>query len=553
MKTMMLRTGLLLALVAAASTLAYGFEAYFSDPSGNPVLSVREGRRVYLAVEDPFKLACGIDSFKATVTLFDYKTSAYRELSNVQFVETGYARGIFVWDQGAIPIGDRYRWTPVTYNYPHHVGGRPASEQLALGFEHVMDNRDFWEHGNWEYVNEGINDTNYMGNASTPHNAQRFQFAERLPADPYFGTSYYPNNETQTPSIPGRFTNHDTVVAIVHDKLDGYAGVAQIKIERTQATISTSLKEVYYGCSDIIVTIEDRDESLSSDKVDFVPFFVIVNPGSWNPVQDGSPTNFCTLMATGGVMPDGTVRDYPIRWYSICGLHYIRYPHPDAVAGLNWDWAPEGGTDIVVLNDTGVTNEDRAAGVARATFYAQETGTDTGVFTFNFGSLDQLQDRLGFGRFPAGTTIAFYYVDPNDFSDMTLTTIHVASPYTRSRVYITDAYGNPVREVRLGEDALYVRVEDSKQNIDACRQEAVWAFLCDVHGEDDREALKLDEIRDDAGVFFSHSGMPLLPVWDAVGGYQLVIGDGRFQAFNADTIYVRYNSMRYTEEDMNRR
>jgi len=43
----------------------------------------------------------------------------------------------------------------------------------------------------------------------------------------------------------------------------------------------------------------------------------------------------------------------------------------------------------------------------------------------------------------------------------------------------------------------------------------------------------------------------LEPVWDAIGGYQLVFDDWKFQAFNEDTIYVRYNSMDYVQAFLN--
>ncbi|MBC7105649.1 MAG: hypothetical protein H5T97_06905, partial [Firmicutes bacterium] len=69
--------------------------------------------------------------------------------------------------------------------------------------------------------------------------------------------------------------------------------------------------------------------------------------------------------------------------------------------------------------------------------------------------------------------------------------------------------------------------------------------------DDDSEYYILDEISNDSGIFFSQSGIPLLPVWDAVAGYQLVFDDWRIQAFNEDTIFVRYNSVDYLREHLN--
>ncbi|RLF26968.1 MAG: hypothetical protein DRN14_06025, partial [Thermoplasmata archaeon] len=75
--------------------------------------------------------------------------------------------------------------------------------------------------------------------------------------------------------------------------------------------------------------------------------------------------------------------------------------------------------------------------------------------------------------------------------------------------------------------------------------------ICDIHGEDDSEYIAIDEVSNDSGIFASTAGMPLQPVWDAIGGEQLVIDDWKFQAFNEDTIYVRYNSVDYDFGDMN--
>ncbi|MCD6541639.1 T9SS type A sorting domain-containing protein, partial [Candidatus Bipolaricaulota bacterium] len=170
---------------------------------------------------------------------------------------------------------------------------------------------------------------------------------------------------------------------------------------------------------------------------------------------------------------------------------------------------------------------------------------------YDFGLLEDLQNTLGFNRFPSGTTIAFYYLDPNDFDDFSLTTAQV---YERplSEVYITDSMGNPVDEVKIGaHTGLYVRVYDADANIDACCQDRVVVHLCDPHNEDDSEYWILDEVANDAGIFASMAAMPLEPVWDAIGGYQLVFDDWKFQAFNEDTIYARYNSVDYVQEAIN--
>ncbi len=860
-------------IFALVSASGVAFEAYFSDASGGVITEIWEGRRFYIAVEDPFKSACGVDSFRANVLIFDYKTGAYVK-RQAMFVETGYDQGVYIWDQGGIPVGDRFTWDPIEYRYPYPVGDRTITERIAYGFEHVTDMgpdgpNQVWSDGNWDYVDSEVEFTGMPLTFPRPDVglvaptsglntgvAKRFQFGgpDLEEEYPYQGAEFL-YEENGSLYLPGRFGNNDTLVVLVEDMVDGRWGAAQMKIARTEAVMTTSLEEVYYGCGDIIVEIEDKDESLSSDRPDFVPFFVIVNPGSWNPVNAGaepyyedeplSPTDFCALMRTGGVdppierpsppsnpdeatitvikevegsipgeprefagtapigsfavaagggkrtftVPPGTytiteatkdnytctvngketnevtlsveagdsatvtfvntekpiylilvidesksivygkakaselgaygpynqpqnadtgqlgimldgikaalqevvppyvegggeihiavlsfsgwdgsyshekqdrlidfqsmadwehawqvvegaldsietdpmfgltatgdaldrarqlldkqdlpdnargvvnlltdgvptvpsgawpsgeplaewaarraaerleksgyelwtvgigadadndflnkivgpaparnfpaetfedvayaerqkletltgrtgartasidegsllaaplgdsntgsgkknddlmpVLNDPIRWYNIYSMRYIQYPHHDlAPEGVDpdedprfWSWAPEpdphpstGDLEKSLINwdPEGHANDQpnvaRPPGVARAVFYARETGTNTGVFRFNFGSLDQLQARLGFQRFPAGTTIAFYYVDPNDFSDMAVTTVRVGSPYTRSRVSITDGYGNKVDEVRLGEDGLYFRV-----------------------------------------------------------------------------------------------
>ncbi|MBC7109308.1 MAG: hypothetical protein H5T41_11115, partial [Methanomassiliicoccales archaeon] len=61
----------------------------------------------------------------------------------------------------------------------------------------------------------------------------------------------------------------------------------------------------------------------------------------------------------------------------------------------------------------------------------------------------------------------------------------------------------------------------------------------------------IDEISNNSGIFFTMSGIRLEPVWDAVNGYQLVFDDWRVQAFNEDTIFVRYNSVDYVQSEVN--
>jgi len=106
-------------------------------------------------------------------------------------------------------------------------------------------------------------------------------------------------------------------------------------------------------------------------------------------------------------------------------------------------------------------------------------------------------------------------------------------------------------QVKIGHQGLYVRVYDADANIEACCCDSVVVHLCDPHNEDDSEYWVIDEVGPNSGIFASLSGMPLLPVWDAVGGYQLVFDSWTFEAFNEDTIYARYNSVDYDQADLN--
>ncbi|MBC7238818.1 MAG: hypothetical protein H5T71_01800, partial [Chloroflexi bacterium] len=191
----------------------------------------------------------------------------------------------------------------------------------------------------------------------------------------------------------------------------------------------------------------------------------------------------------------------------------------------------------------------------RAVFFAAETDVSSGVFEFDFGNLEDFQVALGLDaddRLPMGTTIAFYYIDPNDYDDMTLATMELGNR-AHSQTFITDANGIPVTEVKIGAGwgGMYVRVYDADADVEACCQDKVVVHICDPHNEDDSEYYVLDEISNNSGIFFSQSGIPLLPVWDAVAGYQLVFDDWRVQAFNEDTIFVRYNSVEYDQEWLN--
>ncbi|HRU22291.1 MAG TPA: hypothetical protein P5113_06400, partial [Candidatus Bipolaricaulis sp.] len=575
----MARKGVLIGLlVAVLASTAWGFEVYFSDAAGNPLGKVWEGQYVYVVINDPDKGACGIDQFLVDLIMFDLKTGAWYGGFDLWFRELGgigSGKYFLVRDQGSntkvgVQIGARFMngapgapvggVFPAFTGYTHWTGLINPVPLVGPGEVAVAANG--WLDGAWEYVDEnvlaglGFGETGLGGGPAVTNLVGLPQ--ERLTARvdfeglPFTATPGFPQGAT----ILGRFENNDTIVLIARDTTDerNYAQ-HQTKIIDTVATLTVTPSRIDYGCGpscdNIIVTIDDKDENLNCNEIEYVPFFVIVNPGGWNPGTSGI-NNFCSLMLRGSVNAAGTTDLLePIRWYNI-------YHEPVPAARLaiqptnvnsRWIEYPVGWLDAVdpfLIGGTGGT------AVGRALFFAAETSVDSGVFEFNFGNIEELQAALGFRQFPAGTTIAFYYIDPNDFDDMTLATIERGSR-AHSETFITDANGISVSEVKLGAGwgGLYVRVYDADANVEACCQDKVVVHICDPHNEDDSEFYVIDEISNDSGIFFSQSGIPLLPVWDAMSGYQLVFDDWRIQSFNEDTIFVRYNSVNYTQAALN--
>jgi hypothetical protein len=509
------------------SAMALAFDTYFSDAAGNRLGKVWEGQYVYIAIKDPDKGACGIDQFQADLLIFDFKTGAYIKVPGAWFRELGgIGSGLYFWVEGAgspskvsVQVGSRFNYADI--NGQTHVLGTITPGPFA------------WVEGAWEYVDQGLFGD---GNPITFNPA----LGDLLPAardtnrTDLEGLAFTKFTVTPTP-VQGRFENMDTLVLIVGDLTDERnIDQDQVKIVDTVVKFKVEPAKVQYGCGaacqNIVVTIEDPDENLNCNEIEYVPFFVIVNPGSWNPVEGAPVTNFCQLMMYGGNSAANTPYNEPIRWYNIYeGERYIQY------AAAPW-WDPAWGWGL------------------RAVFFARETAVNSGIFVYDFGNLEQLQEALGLpatARLLPGTTIAFYYIDPNDFDDMDLATIQVGDR-PHSQVFITDASGAQLSEVKIGWGGLYVRVYDADANVEACCQDKVVVHICDPHNEDDSEYVVIDEISNNSGIFFTASGIPLLPVWDAISGYQLVFDDWKIQAFNEDTIFARYNSVDYVEADRGR-
>jgi len=495
------------------STMALAFDAYFSDAAGNKIGTVWEGQQIYIAIKDPEKGACGIDEFKADLVIFDFKTGAYIVVQDDP--DTDEFEGAYFRELGGIGSG-LYFWVTASKSNTKvavPVGWRADFTDVPAGMTHVLQPSavSLWSDGNWEYVDEET--------LPASRNVMRYKFADQ----------------------DGRFENNDTLILIVADNTDERnIDQDQVKIVDTVVKFKVEPSKVQYGCGpacqNIVVTVEDPDENLNCNEIEYVPVFVIINPGSWNPSQTSAVTNFCQLMMYGGVdSVGGTDYEEPIRWYNI--YEPERYIYYGAAPWWNSAWG---------------------TGYLKAVFFAAETAVDSGIFKLDFGNIEDLQEALWDDsaarnyKLPPGTTIAFYYIDPNDFDDMDLATIEVGDR-PHSQVFITDANGVPLTEVKLGAGwgGLYIRVYDADANVEACCQDKVVVHICDPHNEDDSEYYVIDEISNNSGIFFTQNGIPLLPVWDAVNGYQLVFDDWRIQAFNEDTIFVRYNSVDYVQASLN--
>ncbi len=182
-------------------------------------------------------------------------------------------------------------------------------------------------------------------------------------------------------------------------------------------------------------------------------------------------------------------------------------------------------------------------------FYAEETAADSGVFQLEINSL--LTD-LGFTSLNERDVLVAYYIDPNDQDDFSLATAYIGEK-NHSRVRFTDAERTDQSTFWIGRDPVYVEVVDANANTDACCPEQVVVHVCDPHEVDDAEWLVLDEMSSNSPVFFSHIGMKLTSVWDALGigdptllgGYSLRLDNWELEAFNEDAVYARYNDVVY--------
>jgi hypothetical protein len=616
--------GLLFLVTASLGLAATNAEMYFSsDKNGqNRVANVQEGTSVWIVVHDPDEnIDCDVrDKLWTDVKIMDPKTGAY--IVWVSYADaTGSPTGHPYDDAGYVPYKGHFPGNPgwLGADYLEETGADTglfvSSRSFQIGTRedygdpvantHVVSNRLGYlgidglpygfQWGHYDYSDEEFDADEWsfyadarVGFRPRPSNdldldgeydweaghglMSRGELPAWMPSESFDYDQGLPDGY-----LLGRFENMDTLIGMYQDPNDPTdVATAMMKIIDTQSTIAWD-QEIYKDANGAAtITVVDPDENLNCSAVEYVPVFVLVNPGSWNPIPIGehdpsasdqkSPNDFSMLLQLSGVIPDGSDDgpsiDRQIEWFSIydsglrVGDQFTWGPAGGGTANINNDQLREDGTYFVQYPVEGIHDNvtyfdtTDGYGFCRVMFFAQETGPNTGVFQLNLNSI--LVD-LGFDSLRVRDVLVAYYIDPNDFDDLSLATARIESKETSITTF-TDATRQDKKVFWIGRDPVYVQVIDANANVDPCCPEQVVVFVCDPHGEDDAEWLVLDETTSNTPVFFANSGTELLPVWDAqglggvdaYGGYQLQLDNWRLEVFNEDAVYVRYNDVYYT-------
>ena len=590
--------------IAASVFVVWASDAqmYFaSDKNGEDrVTQVREGDEIWIVVIDPDEdIDCDVrDKVWTDIKVMDTKTGAH-------IVWKSYIDKNGV-DTDGIPGGDlvfhgHNSYVPYKGHWPGASAGWLGAdylEETGSSTSVFVSSRPFMIGTRVAFDNDGRNQTHivgpYTGAIAGPviptdfewggylyadgdddehgddriwvTRAQKFQSTVNPPVE--VTGKEFPDGEAYLPPgdgteygedyILGRFENMDTLIGLYVDQNDrSDVALALAKITDTEATLEWN-REVYRDANEAaMIRVVDPDENLNCNASEMVPVFILVNPGSWNPQTPTSAVDFCMLKRYGGVSDiDGNVPVpfMPIVWYSIYN------------SGFSIDLASDGSNqpnvddtyyiDYPTQGDGNVTWFDTASdsGVTRVMFYAEETSADSGIFELRLN--DILRD-LGFDSLNVRDTLVAYYVDPNDQDDAKVATAYIEER-NHSDLRFTDVGRNDKSVFWIGRDPVYVEVTDANANVDSCCPEQVVVQVCDPHEIDDTEWLILDELSSNSPIFFTHTGMRLVSVWEALGvgdsmalgGYSLELDNWELEAFNEDSIYVRYNDVAYTDADM---
>ncbi|MCK5828338.1 hypothetical protein KAH43_07435, partial [Candidatus Bipolaricaulota bacterium] len=573
------KLGVLVAIAIVAVTLfalsAFATDAqmYFSsDKNGqNRVTNIQEGNSVWIVIIDNDENTdCDVrDKVWTDVKIMDPKTGAYIVWKSY-VDDTGSPTGVLYNSSSYVPYKGHYPGTPGSYKFDYleetgaDTGVFVSSRAFQIGTRQDYDVATQHAHMvsriGTDAALPGVPQDFQWGNyiyLDDPNVADTLGFADdrvRVNVGPAFEHEHYVG-VGDIPDLPstwgaefsemdyliGRFENMDTLIGMYQDPNDATdVAVGMMKIIDTEATIAWD-QEIYKDANgSASITVIDPDENLNCNEVEWVPVFILVNPGSWNLDSQNNVfvNSFCALLQDGGFDERGTYfttgGPSPIRWYNIYEERYIDYP---VVADGN-----------VVAFDTDDPDPERP-GLTKVTFYAQETGVNTGVFQLN---INQILLDLGFNDLYVRDVLVAYYLDPNDADDFKL-----ATAYIEERQHSITSFTDENRADKdlywLGRDPVYVQVIDANANVDPCCPEQVVVHICDPHGEDDSEWLILDETSSNSPVFFTFAGTQLWPVWDALGvgisgtngGFQLQVDNWKIEAFNEDDIYARYNDVYY--------
>jgi len=582
-------------------------EMYFSsDKNGqHRVTNIQEGDSIFIVVaDDDENTDCDVrDKIWTDIKIMDPKTGAY--IHWVSYVDaTGSPAGREYGDAGYVPHkghspGASAGWLGADYleesdadsgvfvsSRPFQIGAREDykvehKNTHVVGVESSPPEDFIW--GNYLYCDIEQEDVPPKLTPGVRGDMQRWVGASErqsplaydigiigVPFAAYEMPSDLETERREEPNkwLVGRFENMDTLVGMYVDPSDmGDVAIAMMKIIDVEATISWN-REIYKDANgSATVTVDDADENLNCNEVEYVPVFILVNPGSWNPAgtpqtpslqTHDSPNNFCMLKRTGGVIatdpnPVTNVDDYrPIRWFNIYNAEKNDFAMSGAQDGRYYVQYPKLGVDDIAIHKQ-LFDTASADGITAVSFYAQETGTNTGVFQLNLSSI---LDDLGFNDLNVRDVLVAYYLDPNDEDDFKLAVAYIEERQ-HSVVSFTDAGRGEQDLYWIGRDGVYVQVVDANANIDPCCPETMIVHLCDPHEEDDGEFWVLDELSSNSPVFFSHAGMEIFPTWDPlgmgvanlIGGYQLVLDNWDLEVFNEDEIYVRYNDVQYMSGD----
>ena len=582
-------------LVVSWFAFATTAEMYFAtDKAGqNRITDIQEGDTIWICVYDPDEdIDCDVrDKVWTDIKVMDPKTGAY--IVWVSYPPPPFA-GPFYGTLGYVPYQGHDPGTPgdLRYDYLEETGtstglfvsARPfqvgTRENLAMQqrHTHVVDNnlhpdpagygfiglQDF-QFGHYEYLAGGLRSW-WTGTLATPFGAMPWPLLA-TPALPAVGGD-------EGSYLVGRFENMDGLIGLYLDQNDpGDVACAMAKIIDTESSCSWD-QQIYGDCNaSATITIADADENLDCNAVESVPVFVLVNPGSWNPVDfvagpppagGISPTTFCDLKRRGGVSPivglggpgTGVGAPAPILGWGFWWWNIYNSGQPAPVpADLTNNQVPLAGAyyieyPTVIDVNPNVTTFDTTDlnGIVRCSFYAVETGANTGVFQLNF---NHLCNDLGFNGLNEGDVLVAYYLDPNDEDDFTLCTAYIENRNCQSSAVFTDADRMDRELFWIGRDPVYVQVIDGEANLDSCCPEQVVVHICDPHRDDDSEWILLDETSVDSPVFFTNNGYALLPVWDALGvgiaarTFQLTLDNWTLEVYNEDDVYARYNNVAY--------